>query len=74
MENKGRSANSGLAKGGVWCFYESEVLNPNFALPMKLSARKPALRQAAKRYRLFYRTAYRQTKLHKKEGKSSKNN
>jgi hypothetical protein len=50
VENKGRSANSGLAKGGVWCFYESEVLNPNFALPMKLSARKPALRQAAKRY------------------------
>jgi len=48
---KGKTAgNSGLAKGGVWCFYESEVLNPNFVLLMKFSARKPALRQAAKRY------------------------
>jgi hypothetical protein len=43
------SANSGLAKGGIWCFYESEVLYPSFVLPMKFSARKPALRQAAKR-------------------------
>jgi hypothetical protein len=42
--------NSGLAKGGVWCFYESLVLNPNFVLPMKFSAVNPALRQAADRY------------------------
>jgi hypothetical protein len=49
VENKGRSANSGLAKGGVWCFYESLMLNPNFVLLMKFSAKKPALRQAAKR-------------------------
>lgn len=41
--------NSGLAKGGIWCFYESLVLNPSFVLPMKFSARKPALRQAANR-------------------------
>jgi hypothetical protein len=43
-----------LAKGGVLCFYESLVLNPNFVLLMKFSARKPALRQAAKRCVLFY--------------------
>jgi hypothetical protein len=41
LENFGQNkttANSGLAKGGVWCFYESLVLNSNFVLPMKLSA------------------------------------
>jgi len=38
-----------LAKGGVWCFYESLVLNSKFVLLIKFSARKPALRQAAKR-------------------------
>jgi hypothetical protein len=48
MNNK-TSANSGLAKGGIWCFYESEVLYPSFVIPMKFSARMPALRQAAKR-------------------------
>lgn len=47
------AGNSGLAKGGIWCFYESKVLNPSFELPMKFSARKPALRQAADRYRQF---------------------
>ena len=45
------SANSGLAKGGVWCFYENFVLNPNFVLSIKFSAENPALRQAAKRWR-----------------------
>ena len=44
--------NSGLAKGGVWRFYESLVLKPNFVHLMKFSAEKPALRQAAKRYAL----------------------
>ena len=48
-EKEHRSDNSGLAKGGVWCFYENFVLNPNFVLPMKFSTKKPALRQAAKR-------------------------
>jgi hypothetical protein len=47
-----------LAKGGIWCFYESLVLYPNFVLPMKFSARKPALRQSANRWALrFARTA-----------------
>jgi hypothetical protein len=41
--------NSGLAKGGVSCFYDSEVLNSSFVLLMKFSDKKPALRQAAKR-------------------------
>ena len=36
------AGNSGLAKGGILCFYESEVLYPSFVLPMKFSARKPA--------------------------------
>jgi hypothetical protein len=45
-KNRITATNSGLAKGGVLCFYESLVLNPNFVLLMKLSARKPALRQA----------------------------
>jgi hypothetical protein len=44
------AGNSGLAKGGVWYFYENLVLNPNFVFIMKFSARKPALRQAANRY------------------------
>jgi hypothetical protein len=48
-EERKTGHNSGLAKGGVWCFYESLVLNPNFVLSIKFSAKKPALRQAAKR-------------------------
>jgi hypothetical protein len=51
--NRKTTANSGLAKGGVKCFYESKVLNPNFVLLMKFSAKKPALRQATKRYMPF---------------------
>ncbi len=47
--NRKTACNSGLAKGGVWCFYESLVLNSNFVFLMKFSARKPALRQAARR-------------------------
>jgi hypothetical protein len=46
-------SNSGLAKGGIWCFYESLVLYPSFVLLMKFSAKKPALRQAAKRWWQF---------------------
>jgi hypothetical protein len=45
-----QGTHSGLAKGGVLCFYESLVLNPNFVLPMKFSAGISALRQAAKRW------------------------
>jgi hypothetical protein len=43
------AANSGLAKGGVSCFYDSEVLNQTFVLCMNIGAKNPALRQAAKR-------------------------
>ena len=43
------AATSGLAKGGVSCFYDSEVLNSSSVLLMKFSAKSPALRQAANR-------------------------
>jgi len=39
-----------LAKAGVSCFYESDVLNPSFVHLMKFSAGNPRLRKAAKRY------------------------
>jgi hypothetical protein len=45
------ATNSRFAKAGVWCFYESEVLNLSFVLLMKFSAENPRLRKAAKRYR-----------------------
>jgi len=47
---KARTANSRFAKAGVWCFYESEVLNSSFVHLMKFSAKNPRLRKAAKRY------------------------
>jgi hypothetical protein len=34
-EKKARTANSRFAKAGVWCFYESEVLNSSFVHLMK---------------------------------------
>jgi hypothetical protein len=43
------TANSRFAKAGVWCFYESEVLNLSFVHLMKFSAKKTRLRKAAKR-------------------------
>ena len=43
--------NSRFAKAGVWCFYDSEVLNSSFVHLMKFSAENPRLRKAAKRYR-----------------------
>jgi hypothetical protein len=43
------ATNSRFAKAGVWCFYESEVLNLSFVLLMKFSAKNPRLRKAAKR-------------------------
>ena len=51
-----------MAKGGVWCFYESLILNPNFVLLMKLSARKLALRQAPKRLKQQFKNFQRAIK------------
>ncbi|TAG00790.1 MAG: hypothetical protein EAZ44_09080 [Cytophagia bacterium] len=34
-----------FAKVGVWCFYESKVLNSSFVLLMKFSAKNPRLRK-----------------------------
>lgn len=50
MKTKTPACNSRFAKAGVSCFYESEVLNSSFMLPMKFSAENPRLRKAAKRY------------------------
>jgi hypothetical protein len=53
MKFKTPAANSRFAKAGVWCFYESEVLNSSFVHLMKFSAGNPRLRKAAKRYELL---------------------
>ena len=44
-----RTANMGLAKGGLTCFVETFVQGSTFVLRMNFSAKNPALRQAAKR-------------------------
>ena len=46
---KQRTANSGLAKGGVSCFVETFVQGSTFVLRLNFSAKNPALRQATKR-------------------------
>jgi len=48
-EKEHRSDNSRFAKAGVWCFYDSEVLNSSFVHLKKFSAENPRLRKAAKR-------------------------
>ena len=50
-ERRTTTANSGLAKGGVSCFVETFVQGSTFVLRMNFSAKNPALRQAAKRYK-----------------------
>jgi len=53
MMVKQRTANTGLAKGGLTCFVETFVLKQTFDFRMNFGAKNPALRQAANRYRLF---------------------
>ena len=43
------TANSLFAKAGVWCFYDSEVLNSSFVHLMKFIAKNTSLSKAAKR-------------------------
>jgi hypothetical protein len=50
IDERRTADDSGLAKGGVWCFDESLVLNPNFVHLMKFSAENPRLRKADKPY------------------------
>jgi len=50
MTTRTPAGNSGLAKGGLTCFVETLVLKQTFVLRMNLSAKNPALRQAAARY------------------------
>lgn len=47
------AGNSRFAKAGGSCFYDSEVQNSSFVHLMKLSAKNPRIRKAAKRYVLF---------------------
>lgn len=54
MRNRNTTHNSRFAKAGVWCFYDSEVLNSSFVHLMKFSAENPRLRKAAKRYAQCY--------------------
>ena len=49
MKEEQRPANITYTQAGVWCFYDSEVLNSSFAHLMKFSAENPRLRKAAKR-------------------------
>ena len=44
-----RTANMGLAKGGLTYFVETFVQGSTFVLRMNFSAKNPALRQAQKR-------------------------
>jgi len=47
------AANSGLAKGWVSYFNDSEVLNQTFVLHLNICVKNPALRHAAARSRHF---------------------
>jgi hypothetical protein len=55
-KEENRTHNSRFAKAGVWCFYDSEVLNSSFVHLMNFSAENPRLRKAAKRYVQPYKT------------------
>jgi hypothetical protein len=57
MTKETTTANSRFAKAGVWCFYDSEVLNSSFVHLMKFSAENPRLRKAAKRCPQYEETA-----------------
>lgn len=50
MDERSTGYNIGLAKGGLTYFVETFVLNQTFVLRMNISAKNPALRQAAKRW------------------------
>lgn len=49
-----RTANSGLAIGGLTCFAETFVHKQTFVLRMNFSAKNPAHRQAANRYAQYF--------------------
>lgn len=46
-EKGGRRHNSTYTQVEGSCFYDSEVLNPNFMLPLKFITKNPHLRVAA---------------------------
>ncbi len=51
-----RTANSTLAIGGVPSPFDSFVVNQTLVFQIKFCGKSPALRVAAKRYHLLYKT------------------
>lgn len=49
-EKEGYAGNTGFAKAGVQCLFDSEVGNQTFVILMNGSAEKPRLRKARNRY------------------------
>lgn len=56
MEKEQRTANIGLPQWGVKCFYETFVGKRTAVHLLNISAKNPPLRQAAKRWLLYFRT------------------
>ncbi|WP_276979025.1 hypothetical protein [Flavobacterium filum] len=54
-EEEQRLANTGFAKAGISCFYDSEELNSSFVHLIKYSAEKPHLRKARNRSAAIWR-------------------
>ena len=73
MDKENQPITSGIKHWGLGG-YASVLPRIKFSVTGQDSSPQSPTFHTADRYRLFYRTAYRQTKLHKKEGKSSKNN
>jgi hypothetical protein len=54
MENRSTAHNSTYPKGGLSCSKDSLVVNQTLDFQIKFCGKIPALRVAAKRYRLFH--------------------
>lgn len=61
--NRNTAGNSRFAIGGVLCFADSFVVAESSVLRTIFCTEKPAHRQSAKRYRLFYRNPTQTDKL-----------
>ena len=62
-KEKQRTANKVLPKAGVTNIYETFVLYSTLVFQINSSAETPRLRQYPNRYRQFFQTIVRQTKL-----------
>ena len=61
--NRITAANTGLAKVAVQCSADTFVVNQSFVLRINICGENRHLRQARNRYRQFFQTIVRQTKL-----------